>query len=54
LLTPGVVIGRFALNDDLRFTFGFGYQFAVSPKYQPSPLTPAYNHAWLFTSRINF
>ncbi len=30
-LTPGLVIGRFALADDLRFTFGFGYQFAVAP-----------------------
>ena len=53
-LTPGLVIGRFRLADDLLFTFGAGYQFAVSPDYRPNPLTPAYNHAWLFTSRFNF
>jgi hypothetical protein len=53
-LTPGVVIGRFALGGDRFFTFGFGYQFAVSPSYRASPLTPAYQHAWLFTSRLNF
>lgn len=53
-LTPGLVIGRFSLGKDLRFTFGFGYQQAVSPDYRAKPLTPAYDHAWLFTSRLNF
>jgi hypothetical protein len=53
-LTPGLVIGRFALGNDKFFTFGVGYQFAVSPSYRASPLTPAYQHAWLFTSRLNF
>ncbi len=53
-LTPGLVIGRFALGGDRFFTFGVGYQFAVSPSYRASPLTPAYDHAWLFTSRLNF
>lgn len=53
-LTPGLVIGRFALNDTLKATFGFGYQRAVAPAYRASPLTPAYDEAWLFTSRLNF
>jgi hypothetical protein len=53
-LTPGLVIGRFRLADHLLFTFGAGYQFAVTPDFRPNPLTPAYNHAWLLTSRFNF
>jgi hypothetical protein len=53
-LTPGVVIGRFQLANGVMFTTGVGYQFAVSPNYRPNPLTPAYNGAWLFTSRFNF
>ena len=53
-LTTGVVVGRFSLTDTLRFTFGAGCQFAVAPTYQPKPQTPSYNHAWLFTTRMNF
>ena len=53
-LTPGLVIGRFALGEDIKFTFGVGYQSAVSPSFRAKPLTPTYNHAWLFTSRFNF
>ncbi len=53
-LTPGLVVGRFAVTDGLRFTFGVGYQTAVSPGYRAKPLTPAYDHAWLFTTRLNF
>ena len=53
-LTPGLVLGRFPLGDSVLFTTGFGYQFAVSPTFRPNPLTPAYNHAVLFTSRFNF
>ena len=53
-LTPGVVVGRFDLTQALKFTFGVGYQQAVSPDYRKTPLTPAYAHAWLATSRINF
>lgn len=53
-LTPGLVVGRFALDDDVKVTFGLGYQRAVAPAYRASPLTPAYNNAWLFTSRLNF
>jgi hypothetical protein len=53
-LTAGVVLGRFRLTDGVLFTTGAGYQFAVSPSFRPNPLTPAYNHAMLFTSRFNF
>jgi len=53
-LTAGVVLGRFRLTDRVLFTTGAGYQFAVSPSFRPNPLTPAYNHAMLFTSRFNF
>ena len=53
-LTPGLVIGRFKLAEGFAFTWGVGYQFVVSPEYRPNPLTPAYNHAWLLTTRFNF
>jgi hypothetical protein len=53
-LTPGLVVGRFMLPDGLKFTFGVGYQAAVAPAYIAKPQTPAYNHAWLFTTRLNF
>jgi hypothetical protein len=53
-LTPGLVVGRFSLGEDIKFTFGVGYQSAVSPHFRAKPLTPAYDHAWLFTSRFNF
>jgi hypothetical protein len=53
-LTPGLAIGRLTLDQTLKLTLGFGYQFAVSPDYRPKPLTPAYAQGWLFSSRINF
>lgn len=53
-LTPGLVVGRLTISDELAFTVGAGYQFAVSPSYRANPLTPAYNHAWVLTSRLNF
>jgi hypothetical protein len=53
-LTPGLVLGRFPLGNGVLFTTGVGYQVAVSPRFQPNPLTPAYNHAVLLTSRFNF
>jgi hypothetical protein len=53
-ITTGLVIGRFRITDGLQFTFGGGYQIALAPTFRPSPLTPAYDHAWLFTSRLNF
>jgi hypothetical protein len=39
-LTPGLVIGRFRLADNLPFTFGARYQFAITPDFRPTPLTP--------------
>lgn len=53
-LTPGILFGRFKLSDTMYLTAGAGYQVAVSPDYQPKPLTPAYDHAWLFTTRVGF
>jgi len=53
-LTTGLVLGRFSLGDHMRFTFGGGYQIAAAPSYRAKPLTPAEDHAWLFTSRLNF
>ncbi len=53
-LTPGLVVGRFALGERLQLTLGAGYQVALTPPYRAAPLTPAYNHAWLVSSRLNF
>ena len=53
-LTPGLVVGRFNLNNHLKFTAGLGYQVAVSPHYQASPLLPAYNRAWILSLRLGF
>ncbi len=53
-LTPGLVVGRMTLAERLRLTVGVGYQSAVTPNYRASPLTPAYNHAWVLTSRLSF
>ena len=53
-LTPGLVLGRIALGGSLGLSLGIGYQVAVSPAYRATPLTPAYDHAWLFSSRTSF
>jgi hypothetical protein len=53
-LTPGVLFGRFKLSDTMYLTMGAGYQVAVSPDYRPKPLTPAYQNAFLFTTRVGF
>ncbi len=53
-LTPGILFGRFKLTDTMYLTAGTGYQVAVSPDYRAKPLTPAYDHAWLFTTRVGF
>jgi hypothetical protein len=53
-LTPGILFGRFKLSDTTYLTAGAGYQIALSPDYRPRPLTPTYDHAWLFTTRIGF
>jgi len=51
-LMPGILFGRFHLYGRLRLVFGFGYQFAVSPHTELDPLTPTYNHAWIFSVRF--
>ena len=53
-ITPNLIIGRLPLADNLSLTTGFGYQIAVAPSYRPTPLTPSYGNAWVFTTRINF
>ncbi len=53
-LTPGLVVGRLPLTPHLNLTLGVGYQSAVTPNYRASPLTPAYNRAWIVTSRMSF
>ncbi len=53
-LTPGIVIGKFSLTDRLKFTFGVGYQWTVTPDLLNSPRTPPYNHAWLLSTRLSF
>ncbi|MBV9757772.1 MAG: hypothetical protein JO047_12000 [Alphaproteobacteria bacterium] len=55
-VTPGLVVGRLRLSTEhfIGLTFGVGYQVAVAPTYRPKPLTPGYNHAVIFSSRLNF
>jgi hypothetical protein len=53
-LTPGLAIGRLDLGHGLKFTLGLGYQIALAPAYRAKPLTPAYDNAWLFSTRMNF
>ncbi|GAN76716.1 hypothetical protein [Acidisphaera rubrifaciens] len=53
-LTPGIIVGRFALAPHFQPTVGIGYQTAVTPNYRAVPLTPLYNHAWIVTTRVSF
>jgi hypothetical protein len=54
-LTPGLILGRFQLYQRLRFIVGVAYQSAVTPKYTvTSEQTPAYNHAWILSTRFAF
>lgn len=46
-LTPGLVIGRLALNNRMKFIIGGGYQSVVSS-------FKTFNHAWLLTARLAF
>jgi len=55
LLTPGIILGRFVIYKRVKFIMGGGYQVAVSPKYvDTTEQTPAYNHAWILTTRVTF
>lgn len=53
-LTPGLILSSFDIGRGFHLTLGGGYQVAVSPMYRAKPLTPSYNHAWIFTTRLNF
>ena len=53
-LTPGLVVGRFEIADLYKLTLGVGYQSAIAPRFRAKPLSPAFDHAWLFSSRLNF
>ncbi|MEJ0049388.1 MAG: hypothetical protein WDN04_27245 [Rhodospirillales bacterium] len=53
-LTPSLGIARIKLSRDLKFTVVVGYQVAVAPDYRAKPLTPAYDRAWIISTRLNF
>lgn len=53
-LTPGLVVGKIPIVKPVKLTLGVGYQSAVTPNFRASPLTPAYNHAWIVSSRVSF
>jgi hypothetical protein len=53
-LTTGIVIGRFAVMEHLRFTVGAGYELALAPPYRAQPLAPAFEHSWVVSTRFNF
>lgn len=53
-LTPGLIFGRFALNEHSNLIVGAGYQFGVSRVYHPSPTTPTFNHNWILSARVTF
>jgi hypothetical protein len=53
-ITPGINVGRVPVTRGLTLAFAVGYQTAVTPKYQTSPLLPAYDHAWIMSMRFNF
>lgn len=46
-ITPGLLLGRFAIHNRVGLTFGGGMQIAASHYHQ-------YNHALIFTARIPF
>ncbi len=53
-ITPALNIGRIPITHRLNMTIVFGYQTAVTPKFQAKPLLPAYDHAWIVSTRFNF
>ena len=46
-LTPGIVVGSFAIAERLRFAIGTGVQVAVTEFHQ-------YNHRWILSLRFPF
>ena len=53
-LTPGMILGRIVLNRTSKLILGVGYQTAVSRVYGPGPITPTFNHNWVFSARLTF
>ncbi len=53
-ITPVLNIGRIPITKGLNLTLVGGYQTAVTPKFQAKPLLPAYDHAWIMSTRFNF
>jgi hypothetical protein len=44
--TPAIQVGRIPLYGRLALQLGVGYQYALTP------MAPAYNRAWIFTTRL--
>jgi hypothetical protein len=54
-ITPGIVLGRFQLDDRAKLIVGAGYQIAVAPSLTKEPaLTPLYQEGLVVTARIAF
>jgi hypothetical protein len=54
-LTPGIIFGPFPISQRAKLNFGVEVSVRCSPtKLTLEPLTPMYNHAVLFTSRMGF
>ena len=53
-LTPGLTLGWFELDKDIKLVVRAGYQFAVTPVTTKPALTPVYENNWIATSRLVF
>ena len=53
-ITPSIAVARIPITHATNITFAVGYQVAVAPTYQAKPLTPAYDRAWILSTRVNF
>jgi hypothetical protein len=53
-MTLGRGLGRFTLAEALRLTCSASYPFALAPEFRQKPFIPAFDRAWLFTTRLNF
>jgi len=53
-ITPSIAVAHIPITHATNLTLAVGYQVAVAPTYQAKPLTPAYDRAWILSTRINF
>jgi hypothetical protein len=54
-ITPGLIVGRIKMGSGYKLILGGGYQIAVAPKLNLTPvLTPLYNTAYVLTARVTF